>query len=331
VVLVFILGVTTGRAAFGVERAVVGAEFDYKARRGDTLAAVGARFGVDADSLARQNRLSPKARLRPGAVLSIDNRHIVPSTLENGILINLPQRLLFHFEDGHLVAWYPVGLGQPGSWQTPSGSYKVVRLEENPVWNVPDSIREEMRRKGERVRSRVLPGKDNPLGKHWIGLSLTCCGIHGTIAPRSVYRFESHGCIRLAPQHAKELYSRVAVGTPVEIIYEPVLMARDAYGNVFLEVHPDVYGGSKDQTATAEAIAYGRGLRGASDSPQWRETLQRQEGVAVRLEPENERWGGAANIESGGRGGPSDRAGFVLQDVGPGAGQVRSRFRRPSP
>lgn len=287
-VLVFIFGVTAAAAAFGVDRAVVGAEFEYKVRRGDTLAGIGARFAIGATSLAKRNDLAPNARLRPGRVLSLDNRHIVPTVLENGILINLPQRLLFHFEDGRLVAWYPVGLGQPGSWQTPGGSYKVVSLEANPVWNVPGSIQDEMRRKGERVRARVLPGRDNPLGKHWIGLSLACCGIHGTIDPGSVYRFESHGCIRLAPHHAREIFSRVTIGMPVEIIYEPVLMARDAFGNVFLEVHPDVYGGSKDQTATAEAIARGRGLRSADESPRWLATIRDADGIAVRLFSEDE-------------------------------------------
>ncbi len=329
-VLGFILGVTAARAASASERTLVGGEFDYTVRRGDTLAGIGARFAVDATSRAKRNGLAPGARPRAGRVLRIDNRHIVPTGLDHGILINLPQRLLFHFENGRLVAWYPVGLGQPGSWQTPSGSYRVVSREENPVWNVPDSIRDEMRRKGERVRARVLPGRDNPLGKHWIGLSLTCCGIHGTIDPQSVYRFESHGCIRLAPRHAKELFSRVAIGTPVEIVNEPVLLARDAGGTIFFEVHPDAYGGSKDQAATAEAIANGQGLHAVSESSLWQQTLRRQEGVAVRLEPEPEEWGGAEHVESGRRGGSSGRPGFVLQDVGSGATEVRSGLRRPS-
>ncbi len=280
-VIGFILA-AAARVADAAEPILVGGEFDYKVRRGDTLDGIGARFAVDAAALAARNGLQ-RGRLAARRVLRIDNRHIVPAGIENGILINLPQRLLFHFENGRLAAWYPVGLGQPGSWQTPSGSYRVVSREENPVWDVPDSIRDEMRRNGDRVRTRVPPGQDNPLGRHWIGLSLTCCGIHGTNDPPSVYRFESHGCIRLAPQHAKELFSRVAIGTPVEIVYEQVLMTRDADGSVFLEVHPDVYGGSKDQTATAEAIAHGRGLWSARESPRWQETLRKQEGIAVRL------------------------------------------------
>jgi L,D-transpeptidase ErfK/SrfK len=159
----------------------------------------------------------------------------------------------------------------------------VVAREKNPVWKVPPSIQEEMRSKGEKVKKLVPPGKDNPLGRYRLRLSLACCGIHSTNAPRSIYRFETHGCIRLAPANAKELFTLAAVGLPVEIIYEPVLTARDEAGTTFLEVHPDIYGRSRDQTSTANAIAYGRGLLSARGSPLWQETVQTEEGIAVPL------------------------------------------------
>jgi L,D-transpeptidase ErfK/SrfK len=282
VVLSIVLGVSlTARVACAGERAVVGSVFEYRVRRDDTLGSVGARYAVDPATLARQNGLRGNRKLVPGSLLEIDNRHVVTAALGDGIVINLPQRLLFLFDRGGLAAWYPVGLGQPGTWQTPGGSYRVVSREENPVWEVPESIRDEMRRSGQRVRTRVPPGRDNPLGRNWIGLSLACCGIHGTVAPQSVYRFESHGCIRLAPEHAKELFSRVKIGTRVEIVYEPVLAARSDDGTIFLEVHPDVYGGRKDQTATADAIANGHGYQILRDSSRWRETVRAQEGIAV--------------------------------------------------
>ena len=272
---------------------VVGNEFEYAVRRGDTLTGIGARYGIDAASLAARNGLtSSSSRLVAGHKLHIDDRHIVPRSLPDGILINIPQRLLFYFEGGRLVAWYPVGLGQPGSWGTPTGSYKVVAREKNPVWKVPPSIQEEMRSKGEKVKKLVPPGPDNPLGQYRLRLSLDCCGIHSTTAPQSIYRFQTHGCIRLAPAHAKELFSRVAVGLPVEIIYEPVLTAHADDGTTFLEVHPDIYGRSSDQTPTADAIAYGRGLTSAHESPLWQKTVQTQEGIAVRLPlPPGEGWG----------------------------------------
>ncbi len=148
-VLCFTGAAAVSPAILADDHTVVGEEFDYTVRRGDTLAGIGARFGVSPQSLAARNRLAATGRLVRGKVLRVDNRHIVPKTLENGILINIPQRLLFYFVGGRLDAWYPVALGQPGSWQTPTGSYQVLQKEKDPVWEVPDSIQQEMRRKGE--------------------------------------------------------------------------------------------------------------------------------------------------------------------------------------
>jgi L,D-transpeptidase ErfK/SrfK len=267
------------------EPALVGKQFDYTVRRGDSLVGIGARYGIDAATLAARNGLTTRARLTAGRVLRIDNRHIVPKVLDDGILINIPQRLLFYFEDGRVAGWWPVGLGQRGSWGTPTGSYKVVGLEKNPVWKVPASIREEMRTKGERVQRVVPPGPDNPLGKYRLRLSLECCGIHGTNAPQSIYRFQTHGCIRLASANAKALFARARTGLPVEIIYEPVLVAHAEDGTTFLEVHPDIYGNTKDQTSAADAIAYGRGLLSARESPLFRKTVRAEQGTAIPLSP----------------------------------------------
>ena len=268
--------------AFASDTVIVGGEFDYTVRRGDSLTGIGALFAVSPKAIAARNGLSTTRKLRPGQVLRVDNRHIVPGPLPNGIIVNLPQRLLFLCQDGQVVAWYPVAIGR-ASWQTPTGSYKIVTKEKNPTWEVPRSIQQEMRSKGERVRTKVLPGPDNPLGNYWLGLSLSCCGIHGTNAPQSIYTFQTHGCIRLAPQNAADLFSRVAVGLPVEIVYEPVLMARDEYGMAFLEVHPDVYGRTDGNSERAIEVASSRGLLWAPRTPRWGETLRNEEGVALPL------------------------------------------------
>lgn len=263
---------------------IVGREFDYSIEKGDSLSGIGARFGVSAKALAAQNGITLSAKLRPGQVLRVDNRHIVPGVLQDGILINLPQRLLFLFEDGRLVAWYPVAVGQP-DWQTPTGSYKIVTRETDPVWDVPVSIQREMRQKGERVRTKVPPGPDNPLGEYWMGLSATCCGIHSTNAPQSVYQFKTHGCVRMGPDDAEDLFYRVEVGIPVEIIYEPVLMARNPDGTTLLEVHPDVYRRTGNHVERATGIAESRGLPSGGGSPEWEETLRGEEGIATAIAP----------------------------------------------
>jgi L,D-transpeptidase ErfK/SrfK len=263
--------------AVALSRHLVGREFTYSMRPGDSLASVGARFGVDPPVLAKQNGLSTRATIPAGRNLGIDNRHVVPAVLEDGILINVPQRLLFYFESGNLVAWYPVGMGR-ADWPTPRGRFFIATKEEDPVWDVPRSIQEEMRRGGKRVETRVAAGPRNPLGEYWMGLTPSSCGIHGTNAPTSVYRFQTHGCIRLHPEDVADLFPRVSIGTPVEIVYRPVLAARLEDGSVWIESHPDVYRTDKDSLRLLEALESGAGDRALA-----REVIRKREGVATRI------------------------------------------------
>jgi len=257
---------------------VVGGQFQYSAQSGDSLTSIGARFGMDVPVLAPANNLDPTARLKLGQVLRIDNRHIVPQALEDGILINLPQRMLFYFTAGELVAHYPVGLGRP-DWQTPTGRFTILTKEENPVWDVPLSIQEEMRREGQVVRTRVLACRQNPLGKHWMGLSIPGYGIHGTIAPSSIYQFRTHGCIRLHPDDMAALFAAVATGTPGLMVYQRLMVARVGE-QIFLEVHRDVYRKEPNPLESLAAIARQEGLDSLLDWESAKAIIARQEGVA---------------------------------------------------
>jgi hypothetical protein len=67
-------------------------------------------------------------RLHAGDTVHVNNRHIVPVEESDSIEVNLPQRMLFHFEDSELRGVYPVAVGQPGKqWQTPIGSFVVIQ------------------------------------------------------------------------------------------------------------------------------------------------------------------------------------------------------------
>lgn len=258
---------------------LVGGEFFYTVQLGDTLTSIGARFGVAAGLLARENGLQASTRLKTGQELRVDNRHIVPPGPEDGILINLPQRLLFYVAEGQPVTHYPVGLGRP-DWPTPTGTFAVLSKEENPVWDVPKSIQEEMRRCGQTVKTRVPPGPDNPLGQYWLGLSLAGYGIHGTIAPASIYQFRSHGCIRLHPDDIADLFGRVSIGTPGRIIYTPVLLARLTNDQIYLEVHRDVYKRGGDPLTSVQRIAGSEGIGPLLDWPRVEEVIRLRDGVA---------------------------------------------------
>ncbi len=265
---------------------LVGRESEYRVQPGDSLTSVSSRFGVDVEPLAAQNGLSATARLRLGQTLRIDNRHLVPlpadEAFERGIAVNVPQRQLFLFRAGELQAQHPVGLGRP-SWRTPTGRFTISRREVDKAWVVPRSIQDEMRREGRPVRSVVPPGPDNPLGRHWLGLSPGSCGIHGTIAPASVYRFQSHGCIRLHPDDAASLFDAVELGTPVRILYQPLLLGRLDPGRVFLEVHPDAYRRAPPAQAALRELAAASGLSDRIDWARAEEVVRRAEGIAREI------------------------------------------------
>jgi L,D-transpeptidase ErfK/SrfK len=264
-----------------------GGHFQYTVQRGDFLIKIGARFGVSARLIASDNGLRYEAYIYPGQQLWIDNRHIVPALLRTGnepgaqvgvLYINLPQRMLYLLRDGQLQAAYPVGLGKP-DWQTPSGCFKVTGKERDKEWRVPLSIQQEMAESGQEVKTLVPPGQDNPLGGYWLELSLPAIGIHGTTAPSSIYRFQSHGCIRLHPDDIAALFEQVEPGMGGEIFYAPLLLA-EVDGRIYLEAHADIYDRGGVDFETLQRMATEQGLAARIDWQRAYDVLTAFEGVA---------------------------------------------------
>lgn len=274
-------GMVTSSPPPAVSNALVGGQFTYKAQRGDSLTSVGARFGMEVPVLAALNGLKPTAWLKLGQVLRIDNAHIALQALDDGIVINVPQRMLFYFRSGKLVAGYPVGLGRK-TWPTPRGNFDVIEKEKNKTWIVPDSIQEEMLAQGKPLQKQVPPGPDNPLGHYWIRIS-SSCGIHGTNAPASIYHFQTHGCIRLLPENIAILFEKVPLGTPVKIVYQPVLLARLPNGRLYLEIHRDVYKKAGDPLATVKHMAAAAGVESMVDWQKVTRVIQERCGLAEEV------------------------------------------------
>ena len=233
-------------------------------QRGETVSSLGARFGIGPSVIIADNRLSPSGALRVGQTLQLDSRHIIPGAAAAAtVVINIPQRMLFYTE-ADVVTAIPVAVGRP-TWATPVGSFTVVEKQIDPTWHVPASIRAEARRAGRELPAEVPPGPDNPLGRFWLGLSTGGIGIHGTNAPRSIYRAATHGCVRLHPADIEWLFPRLPKGAAVRTIHEPILLTEEN-ARVFLEVHPDVYRLAPATVATAQTLAQAAGV---SDSVDW--------------------------------------------------------------
>jgi L,D-transpeptidase ErfK/SrfK len=274
-------GRTAGQDNPPLAERVIGKQFVYTVASGDSLTSIGARFGVDAGTLAVDNNLLPNRLLKAGQQLRVDNRHIVPNLIRDGIAVNIPQRMLFYFKEGRLLRAFPVGLGRP-DWPTPTGSFKILGKEENPTWDVPQSIQEEMQREGKQVVTCVPPGPDNPLGKHWLGLSIGGYGIHGTIAPASIYQFRTHGCIRAHPDDIAQLFGEVARGTSGLLVYRRLLIAKVS-DQIFLEVHRDIY--QKEPVILARFKEWLRifNLESVVDRQLAQDIIRKQEGIAREI------------------------------------------------
>jgi len=121
------------------------------------------------------------------------------------IIISIPDRKLAVMEAGRVLHVFPTAVGAPQS-PSPSGAFKIVERIPDPTWYTKGRI--------------VPPGKSNPLGTRWLGLSVKGYGIHGTNNPASIGHNASHGCIRMRNRDVEQLFAMVSVGDAVELYSE---------------------------------------------------------------------------------------------------------------
>ncbi len=271
---------------------IIGGTTQYTVQKGDRFELIGAKLGVYWKNIARENGLDPKVKVVPGQELKVTTRKIVPKTVEDGIIINVADRTLYFFKKGNLTS-YPVGVGLPsetdfGDWRTPIGKFVVTGKKKNPKWSVPESIQMEMAFKGKPVEEFVPPGPDNPLGRYAIRTSIPGVLIHETTRPASVYRFQSHGCIRMLPESIEKLFEEVEKGTKGEIIYEPVKVAVNDEERVFLEVRTDTYRRLPSVKNHVWKLLGARGLSGKVNTAKVEQIIKDETGIAedITLYPE---------------------------------------------
>lgn len=113
---------------------------------------------------------------------------------------------------GKLVATYTVSSGSRHD-PLPLGTWGINGVAHNPpfaydpdlFWDVPDSAESH----------RLPPGPNGPVGVVWIDLTKKHYGIHGTPAPETIGRAQSHGSVRLANWDAARLAEMVSGSTKV--------------------------------------------------------------------------------------------------------------------
>lgn len=170
----------------------------------------------------------------------LPSRYVLPVSKRKGLVLNIPEMRLYYFppeksEGKSQVITYPLGIGRQG-WQTPYIDTRIIQKKKHPYWHPPESIREEHEANGDPLPRRVPPGPDNPLGDYAMRLGMPDYLIHGTNKPFGIGMRVSHGCIRLYPEDIEELFPRVKLKTPVQILNQPykVGVLND---KIYLEAH----------------------------------------------------------------------------------------------
>jgi L,D-transpeptidase ErfK/SrfK len=264
---------------------VAGGEEDIEIVKKTSLTRLALEKGLRWIVVARHNGLKKPYKLKPGMVLKINNTHIVPTELKDGLLINLPELNLYYFKHGVYQRRYALAVGKR-SWPTPTGSYKIYEKRRNPIWNVPPSIQEEMEETGQEVVEKVPPGPKNPLGKFYMGTTAAGVGIHATNRPWSVGYSVSHGCIRMLPNEIAQLFPQIEVGTPVKIIYRPIKLALTPQGRVYLEANPNIYQWELHSLEWVKDMAAYYQITDRIDWDKVRPILKAREGIAQDITKE---------------------------------------------
>ena len=212
---------------------MLGRTGDYRVQGEDTLLDVARRFDLGyTEVIAANPRIDPWLP-EPGARVVLATGHLLPDGPRRGIVINLgDQRLYFFPPAGGTARSYPIGIGKQG-FKTPLGRSRIVDKRVKPTWFPPASIRAE----NPELPAAVPPGPDNPLGEHALYLAWPGYVIHGTNIPWGIGRRVSHGCVRLYAGGIADLFARVATGTAVTVIDQPLKLGWSGE-RLYLEIHP---------------------------------------------------------------------------------------------
>jgi lipoprotein-anchoring transpeptidase ErfK/SrfK len=151
---------------------------------------------------ADQNVIAPRTQPKETSAAPAATDHSTSPAPKRQIIISIADRQLAVIEHGQVLKTYPIAVGAHGT-PSPDGDFVIINHAKDPVYRHGDK--------------EIAPGKDNPLGTRWMGLSLKGYGIHGTNVQSSVGKAISHGCFRMRKQDVEELYTLVQVGETVMV------------------------------------------------------------------------------------------------------------------
>lgn len=220
---------------------LVGQVRTIHAEHEDTLLDIARRYHLGHDEIVIANPEVDRWLPGDGTPVLLPTRYILPDAPRDGVVLNVPEMRVYFYpparkDEPRVVKTYPVSVGRM-DWATPLGQAKVASKQKDPAWRPPQSIRAEAAARGETLPEYVPPGPNNPLGQFALRLNIPGYLIHGTDKPWGVGMRVTHGCLRMYPEDIEIIYQEVPVGTPVQIVNQPVKVGWFA-GMLFMEVHP---------------------------------------------------------------------------------------------
>jgi L,D-transpeptidase ErfK/SrfK len=258
------------RAAVHVIMPVVGRNLTHVVRPGEDLYTLGLQYKLAIEHFMWANR-HDDVEVAVGRKLIVPTMRIPPALLEEGLVINLPERGVYLFKNHEVAAFYPCAIGMGGRFATPIGDCKIANRQVDPTWDPPE---------WSGLKDVVPPGPNNPLGDRWIGLTMDGVGLHGTTQPMSIGQAASHGCMRMYPHVIRELFERVRVGMTVKVMYEPIKVGISPEDRkVYVQVFPDVYGLIADPMAVLKAKLEKAGLSDLVDESRLKSLLANKNGL----------------------------------------------------
>lgn len=285
---------------------VIGGMHAVSPQRYESAAYIAVRYGVHSSHVNRSGY----------GGLKVDSRRVVPRFYPqvNGIVLNVPECQVYLVRDGEIERDYPVAVSAPDK-PTRIGLTQVVSKQANPTWFVPKSIQKEMAQRGQKVRTEVKPGPSNPLGPRWLGFWDGTFGMHGTLVPTSIKRYASHGCVRFRTGDIKDLFNRVGIGTPVRVVYQPVMMGLDT-DTIWVTVYPDIYKHGFNYRNAVKTLAAQAGVQDQLNWPAVERAIARHDGILTNV-------GQGQGLVNGG--------GYMDGDVGPDGYPVQTQVVRQKP
>jgi L,D-transpeptidase ErfK/SrfK len=203
--------------------AVMGQWSNVIVEEGDNLVKISRKYGVSIHNILLHNpSLKGKKYLSLGEKVVVPTCFWVPHEILPGeILVNIATQTLFYRSPNtDTLSIYPVTVGTEEN-PTPVGSFYVRKKAENPIWYPPQSVRAAAAKRGVSYPFAVEGGDNNPLGAYAMYLNKPTYLIHTALNGRALGGRQSFGCVRMYKGDIKDLYPRIAIKTPVEIVNIP--------------------------------------------------------------------------------------------------------------